>query len=166
MDYLVRRHERPHLFTTSKSFSTWLKGRARTSEPNEAYARFLGFKKLLVHSEPTLPNTGEGLQEIPFRRLFRITLPVASEGARWWRELWEGEIVDHRHAHSYLGGILCVTKTAIWNQLPELHLRVPKYEFQVVSEADARAMVGADTLAEMMFELHDGLGIAVRRVKS
>lgn len=156
----------PHLLTTSRSFCSWLKQREQRSEPTKVYARFLRFKQLLVHSEPTLPRAVEGLQDVPFHRLFPITLPVPSEGARWWRELWEGEIIDYRHAPCFLGEILCVAKTAIWASLPELYLPVPKHEFQVISEVDAQAMIGAETLREMRTELTAGLGIAVRRVKT
>ena len=108
----------------------------------------------------------KGLQDVPFHRLFPITLPAPREGARWWRELWEGEIIDYRHAPCILGEILCVAKTAIWESLPELYLPVPKHEFRVVSEVDAQAMVGAETLREMRTELACGLGVAVRYVKT
>lgn len=104
--------------------------------------------------------------ESPPVSLRPLKLPRPESAAQWWRDLWEGDVVDFRIAnlpdYELPGHIVVIAKTAIWTSLPDLFLPLSKAVFQDITVEEFEARVGRPLAFEMIAE-QSLLGISVRR---
>ena len=86
-------------------------------------------------------------EEIP---LYPIELPAVPEVREWWFRLWEDEIVEHRYDAG--GDIACLAKAGTWNSLSPWGFLRRKEDFQILSDAEFRQLVGNRRYSEMVHE--------------
>lgn len=155
----------PTVVSEARSFSKWIRNLPQDNGVT-LYCKRLGFKKLLVHSEPSVNHFYlPGMWQQAHGMLQKYHIPDVKKAAAWWRCLWEGEIVDRWLNDTIPYPIVCVAKAAVWSALPEFYLAAEKSSFRIIDDQEYMMLVGPDLAYEMAAEQAEGVGISIRRIK-
>ena len=149
--------DRPQVLSSAEAFRHWLMRNSRNSD-DRWYVRRVN-RALIVHSKRRL----QGFHPYMDGPLVSIALPQVRHAKEWWRRLWIAELVDVRLRDNPVLPVVLMSKAAVWDALPQLHLDWPKSSFAVISEEMLRRIVGNDVAKEMFLEV-GAAGISVRRL--